>query len=242
MRYLTKIEMQDLDERMVHQYKIPLAKMMDRAARALAALVHARYPKARRMVALAGMGNNGGGVIHAARLLHEEGNELCVVLSRPELFLKPVPKVKFEKLPEEVMVGVSEEAEDEELADLLSRADVVLDGLLGYGVRCDPYGEVRRLIALANRAPTPALSFDMPSGLDPDEGAVYAPVVEADATLTLALPKKGLEAPSASPCVGELFAADIGVPEVWFTQEEMSRPPYGKSGYCKITPHTVPEA
>lgn len=237
MRYLTKIEMQDLDERMIHQYKIPLAKMVDYAARALVALLRARYPRARRVVALAGVGNNGGGIIHAARLLYEEGCEVCVVLSRPELFLKPVPKVKFEKLPDEVMVGVSEEAEDDELADLLARADVILDGLLGYGIEGNPEGEVARLIRLANQAGTPILSLDLPSGLDPDEGAVYSPVIQADATLTLALPKKGLAAPSMPPCAGNLFVADIGVPEIWFIQEGVARPEYESGGYVALAPY-----
>ncbi len=226
---------------MVHQYKIPLAKMVDRAARALTALQRARYPTARRVAALAGPGNNGAGAIRAAHILQEEGSEVCVVLSRPELFLKPVPKVKFEKLPDTTMMGVSEDATDEELTALMERADVVVDGLLGYGVQGEPYGEVRRLIALANKVATPVLALDMPSGLDPDEGAVHAPVMEADATLALALPKKGLQDPSALPYVGDLYVADIGVPEVWFAQEEVPRPPYGEDGYCKIAAHRMVE-
>ena len=52
----------------------------------------------------------------------------------------------------------------------------------------------------------------MPSGVDATTGTVHTPVVRADATMTLALPKDGLGADLAAEAVGALFLADIGVP------------------------------
>jgi hypothetical protein len=68
------------------------------------------------------------------------------------------------------------------------------------------------LIRWSNIAPAPVLALDTPSGVDADTGTVLAPAVMAAATLTLALPKRGLAAPGAAACVGELYLADIGVP------------------------------
>ncbi len=85
-----------------------------------------------------------------------------------------------------------------------------------------------------NAHAAPVLSLDLPSGLEATSGTVFDPCVRADATLALALPKTGLWAPGARRVSGELYLADIGVPqEVYarlglhvgpiFTREEIVR-------------------
>ena len=56
------------------------------------------------------------------------------------------------------------------------------------------------------------MSLELPSGLHPDTGIPANPSIRASATLTLALPKKGLLTAKARPRVGEVYLADIGVP------------------------------
>jgi NAD(P)H-hydrate epimerase len=68
------------------------------------------------------------------------------------------------------------------------------------------------MIIWANNQSTPTLSLDTPSGLDTATGTISNPTIKATATMTLALPKQGLRAPTAIPYVGELYLADIGVP------------------------------
>jgi NAD(P)H-hydrate epimerase len=68
------------------------------------------------------------------------------------------------------------------------------------------------LIRWANSQRAPILALDVPSGMDAGSGTVYEPVIRASATLTLALPKKGLRMPGAEALVGELYLADISVP------------------------------
>ena len=58
----------------------------------------------------------------------------------------------------------------------------------------------------------PILSLDVPSGIDTGTGTVYEPAIRATATMTLALPKRGLGPPGAEALVGELYLADISVP------------------------------
>ena len=65
---------------------------------------------------------------------------------------------------------------------------------------------------------TPIVSLDVPSGIDSTEGVVRNPSVVANATLTLAAPKVGLSAPQALPNIGELYVADIGVPDWVYLQ------------------------
>lgn len=57
------------------------------------------------------------------------------------------------------------------------------------------------------------LALDLPSGLDGDSGEALDPTIRATETLTLALPKRGLLAFAARPWVGQLYLADISVPE-----------------------------
>ena len=113
MQEVSKVQMEDLDQRLIHQYHIPLVTSMEMAGRALVALIKERYPKAGRILVLVGTGNVGGYGLVVARLLQEAGHETRLILTRPEMLLKVVPKEQFEKLPVDTMLGVSEEAEDE---------------------------------------------------------------------------------------------------------------------------------
>ena len=86
-------------------------------------------------------------------------------------------------------------------------ADVTIDALIGYSLRGAPRGRTAELIAqLADRT---IVALDTPSGLDVTTGTTPGAFVTADATLTLALPKRGLRDAAA---VGSLFLADISVP------------------------------
>jgi NAD(P)H-hydrate epimerase len=89
---------------------------------------------------------------------------------------------------------------------------MVLDGLIGYSLRGAPRGAAAELIRWANGQRTPILALDVPSGIDAGTGTVYEPAIRASATLTLALPKKGLRLPGVEALVGELYLADISVP------------------------------
>jgi NAD(P)H-hydrate epimerase len=90
--------------------------------------------------------------------------------------------------------------------------DLIVDGVIGYSLSGAPRGGAAQLIAWANEQGTPVLSLDAPSGLDSTSGAAFEPAVRAAATLTLALPKHGLQMPGSAEYVGELYLADISVP------------------------------
>jgi NAD(P)H-hydrate epimerase len=105
-----------------------------------------------------------------------------------------------------VPIGAANTVESVEAADL------VLDGVIGYSLRGAPRGDARTLIDWANAQSSPVLSLDSPSGIDTTTGTVFDPAIRATATMTLALPKEGLRAPSVQAHIGELYLADISVP------------------------------
>ena len=51
-------------------------------------------------------------------------------------------------------------------ADSLSPPELIIDGLIGYGITGEPRGAVAQLIQWANGVTAPILALDLPSGLD----------------------------------------------------------------------------
>ena len=116
------------------------------------------------------------------------------------------------------------------------RADLILDGLVGYGLHGTPRGRVAELIDWANTQPTPTLALDVPSGFDARNGTIHNPVIHADATLTLALPKTFLAAKRHEHVAGALYLADISVPPALYTllPKPLVVPPFAQSDVLRL--------
>jgi NAD(P)H-hydrate epimerase len=202
---LTTEQMIEVDRLMISDYGIELIQMMENAGRNLADLTRRLLGTSlygRPVCVLCGRGNNGGGGMVAARHLHNRAADVHVIRLIGEL--KDVPAKQWNILEN---MGVRNEPYYD-----LSKADIIIDALIGYGLVGDPRPEVAVLIEKANSTEKPVLALDAPSGLDTTTGEPGRPTVRADATMSLALPKTGLMSESAQPFVGELYLADIGVP------------------------------
>ncbi len=209
--FLTREQMTEVDRAMVDDYGIDLIQMMENAGHNLARLARELFfsgdVRQSKVCILAGSGGNGGGALVAARRLHNYGAQVQVFLTRPEGQLATVTARQLVIL-KRIGVPIYEASEIR-----LSRpTDLVIDGIIGYSLRGAPRGSAVTLINWANQQKKPILSLDIPSGLDSNNGKIYAPVIQAMATMTLALPKEGLRSPGARKYVGDLFLADISVP------------------------------
>ncbi len=100
--------------------------------------------------------------------------------------------------------------------------NLIVDGIIGYSLKGAPRGAAAQLIQWANAQNVPTLALDAPSGIDTTTGTVFDPAIQATATLTLALPKAGLQAPGVEACVGELYLDDISVPPALYTKPVLS--------------------
>jgi NAD(P)H-hydrate epimerase len=206
---LTTEQMTEVDRLMIEEYNIQLIQMMENAGRHLA-------EQARRMlggnvidrsiVVLCGGGNNGGGGMVAARNLHNWGVHVYIKLAGDESRLKDVPAHQWGILQN---MGIPRAGSAN---DLTIKPDLIIDAIIGYGLRGDPHGEPAKWIEWANDQDAPILALDTPSGLDTTTGVPGTPVINAAATLTLALPKVGLTTLQAKPYVGQLYLADISIP------------------------------
>ena len=212
---VTAAQMAEADRVASEELGIPLAVLMENASRQVAAAARALLGsvEGKRVVALAGNGNNGGDALGAARHLLGWGADARVALSGAPDRLRELARAQHDILVKlGVPIATAAESGAEAIGEELADADLVLDGLLGYSVSGAPHGAVAELIAAAERSGVPVLAIDLPSGLDPDDGMPLGTAIAARATVTLALPKLGLTLPSARRYVGELLLADIGIP------------------------------
>ncbi len=193
---LTSDEMLEVDRIMIEEVGIDLARMMENAGRNLADVVIELFHPG-SVTVLAGSGGNGGGVLVAARHLINRGVTVHVAGTRSIERLTPVTGDQAAILGR---MGVSVEEEPVE-------ADVVLDGIIGYSLSGPPTGRAREFIEWS--ANQRVVSLDVPSGLDATSGTAPGACVAAEATMTLALPKRGL---MGHPSTGRMFLADISVP------------------------------
>jgi NAD(P)H-hydrate epimerase len=207
MPTLTIEQMREVDRLMEEDYGISPEQMMENAGLSLAVLARDEFLKGncrnRGVMVLAGTGGNGAGAMVCARRLHNWGARVRVILPKPVHEYQGVPRRQLETLQKMGIVLLDAPAKNTEL---------LIDGLIGYGLSGDPYGRTADLIQWANRQILPILSLDVPSGLNSDTGEPGHPCIHASATLAVALPKAGLMQPIARAQVGELFLTDISVP------------------------------
>ncbi len=213
-------QMVEVDRLMIEEYQIQLIQMMENAGRNLAELSRRWLGgdvRGKRIAVLCGPGNNGGGGMTAARHLHNWGADVRLKVIAAPGRLKAVPAQQLDIL---AAMGISQM----EMIDLTT-ADLILDAMIGYALTGNPRGAAAEWIARVNESGRPVLALDTPSGLDTTTGAPGNPCVRAAATLTLALPKRGLVAPAAKPHVGELYLADISVPPELYARLGIAVPP-----------------
>jgi len=176
---------------------VPSASLMDHAAAALEAAIVRDFPRALsgRIAILCGPGNNGG-----------DGKVLA-----KKLEARRVPVFVVEA------AGLDAAAWQALRADVLA-CDLLVDAVFGTGLLRPLRGSVREIILDLNQQFTgPVLAADLPSGLGADgEGpadAGDAVVLRATATVTFAVPKRGLYLSRHAASVGRLTVAPIGIPE-----------------------------
>lgn len=210
---LSRKQMIDVDRTMITKMGIELIQMMENAGRNLAELTRKNFINGnistKNIIILAGSGGNGGGVFVAARHLSNWGADVSVYLGKPLADFSDVPFKQLQILKKMKIKIYNKKPEDN-----LAHADVILDGLIGYNLNGSPRGRMAKMIEWANHRSEMIISLDVPSGLEVDTGFAHNPTVEASATMTLALPKTGLISSQASDYVGDLYLADIGVPEI----------------------------
>lgn len=216
---VTAAQMSEIDRITIEDFQIPVEVLMENASRQIADAVRAFLGGSvagKRVIALVGSGNNGGDAAGALRHLLNWGARVSAEFTGPQDRMRETTQRQLRRilLATKANTAIVHDASQNGLRDL--GADVLIDGLLGYSAHGAPREPVAALIDAANASHLPIVAVDLPSGIDPDSGAVPGTAIRAVATVTLALPKPGLLAPWAHDYVGDLLLADIAVPHAAF--------------------------
>jgi ADP-dependent NAD(P)H-hydrate dehydratase / NAD(P)H-hydrate epimerase len=168
---------------------------------------------------LCGPGNNGGDGFVAARRLARAGAAVIAVLVAGE----PRPGTpdaarNWDRLDREPGLTRIHAPVARDLAILgqgIERSSVVVDALLGTGVRGTLRDPIRTAVETINRArgaQIPVVAVDTPTAVDLSSGEPSDPVVRADMTVTFHRPKTGLLTRRGAALAGRVLVAPIGIP------------------------------
>lgn len=198
---LTTAEMAEADRLTIAGGK-PGIELMEQAGIAVADVV-VDVAAGRRVVVVAGPGNNGGDGFVVARHLAARGYAARVSFVGDRGRLKGDAATAAARWS-----GPVDEAAPGQLAD----CDIIVDALFGAGLDRPVDGLARAMIEAMNAAAAPVVAVDLPSGINGTSGAVMGAAVKAVTTVTFFRRKPGhLLLPGRLPC-GEVIVADIGIP------------------------------
>lgn len=171
--------------------------MMENAGHGIADFIVNKFKnrlKNEKIVVLCGTGNNGGDGFVASRHLTCYAADITVILiGLPSFIRSEEANINWKILEKMDSIKIIFGKDlNEDIKAKITKADIIIDGIFGTGIR----GEIRypnnHAIDLINSSRAYILSIDVPSGLDPDTGQVHEKCVKADATVTFHRMKRGL--------------------------------------------------
>ncbi|MFD8001793.1 NAD(P)H-hydrate dehydratase [Streptomyces mirabilis] len=185
--------------------RLPEGALMQRAAAGLAAacadLLGRVYGS--RIVLLVGSGDNGGDALYAGARLARRGAGVSAVLLVPERTHGAGLAALRRAGGTVAGSGAAEE--------LILRADLVVDGIVGIGGKGGLRPEAVPLAAYAADSRAAVVAVDLPSGIEADTGEVLGTAVRADLTVTFGTHKPGLLIDPGREYAGSVRLVDIGL-------------------------------
>lgn len=187
--------------------------LMENAGKAIYLEALKTFNKFSKVAILCGKGNNGGDGFVAARHLLAAG-------FKPRIFLAGrIKEVKGEagvnlavlrKLGKKVTI-ISQDNLDV-VKEAIFKCDLIIDALLGVGLKGELRGLIRELIGFVNAAKGFVLSVDIPSGLDATSGRALGVCVNADKTVTFIRRKTGMLKKQGQKYCGKILVENLGLP------------------------------
>lgn len=213
MKIFNTKSIKELDEATCEAQGIDSLTLMERASNAVVREVTSRFLPSRRIVAMAGPGNNGGDALAVCRILAEQGftdieiylfnvnGKLSAECEEQKKRVEEIESIKFT----EVIQAFS--------PPHLSEEDVVIDGLFGSGLREPLSGGFASVARLVNESGAYIVSIDIPSGLAGEWNAEtkHRNIVHASLTLTFQFPKLSFFFAEHADILGEWKILDIDI-------------------------------
>jgi hydroxyethylthiazole kinase-like uncharacterized protein yjeF len=203
--------------------------MMENAGRGLAEVILDRFGflDESGILGLVGSGNNGGDTLVALTHLLSEGWPAAAYIVRPRDENDPLVEGVLRAGGK--VISAAEDKRGRQLTKLLHEYGLLLDGVLGTGIKLPLRGEVAKILqkvrdfVLENAEAPLVVAVDCPSGVDCDTGAAAPEAIKADLTVTMAAVKQGLVSFPAFELVGDLEVVGIGLDEKMPAWQKLNR-------------------
>jgi NAD(P)H-hydrate epimerase len=217
MKYVTVDEMIAI-EKEANSIGLSYDQMMENAGKSLADVILDEYSqyKEQGILGLVGSGNNGGDTLVALYHLLQAGWNAAAYIIRPRSLEDELTR-RFVNAGGKVF-DIKNDKNLQRLAELIKCNSVLLDGVLGTGIKlplktelADVFFYINKTISALDNKPI-VIAVDCPSGVDCDSGAAAPECLPADLTITMAAVKGGLLKFPAYKLLGDLKLVGIGLP------------------------------
>lgn len=189
---------------------VPTRLLMENAGAAIARIIVEKLNiKKGNVVIFAGKGGNAGDGFVAARHLAHYGFMVKILLFYNIVEIKNKDALEnliiLKRMDRSISITKSYLQSNQHV-----EADVLIDGLLGVGLKPPLREPIKSAIRMFNRSKGVKVAIDVPTGIDPDTGSRAEEYVKANYTITFHDIKPGLL--KAKDATGEIIVANIGIP------------------------------
>ncbi|MHA1409217.1 MAG: NAD(P)H-hydrate dehydratase [Candidatus Odinarchaeia archaeon] len=214
MEYMRPEEMRALELNTAY-LGITLLTLMENAGRGAYEEIKRRFEiKDKKIVVLCGTGNNGGDGFVLSRQLSQHAHVEVILLGDPNRIIKYEAKTNWEiikNLGLKIKIHIIKNKNDlRKIKRLIKESDIIIDAILGTGVKGKLREPISTAIDLINNAGKTVISIDIPTGLDPSTGEVLDKAIKPKLTITFHKPKTGLK--NTVIPIGELVVVPISIP------------------------------
>lgn len=214
MKILTDTQIKEADLFTIENEPISSIDLMERASYKISEWINTNIDKNTPLLFLIGKGNNGGDGLAVARILHSQGYNCSIYLAYEPDVLSKDCALNLTRLPS----GIKKENTINP-----SEATIIIDALLGTGVKGEIKEPLLSIIKKVNSLTNRVISLDLPSGMMTEFDNKEQSTIKADITLTLQFPKLAMLLPEKGNYCGEIKILPIGLNKEYI---EQSSSPY----------------
>lgn len=164
-----------------------------------------------KILVVAGPGKNGGDALVIGEKLHKIGFNISVILIGKEDIQCDELIVMCSRLMS-LGVNLVRVCDTEmEYSNIIENSTVIIDGLLGIGIKRDIEGCYKKFVNAVNDSYAKVISVDLPSGINANNGMKMGVAIKASDTLVVQTYKQGNLLNDALDYNGNIHLVDCGI-------------------------------
>ena len=214
LRLCSREESREIDEVTIRDYGMAGSVLMEIAGLKASEIIKEHVGPGSHGIYFCGKGNNAGDAFVIARYLTDLPNhQITIVLAAGSEQLSNDAQTNFSLLKKLAEHNPRIEIVDKASDDLISRADYIIDGMIGTGLNSDLRDPLLSCAEQINRSHSTIFALDIPTGLDCDSGEILGSCVNSDHTITFGTNKIGFYLGSGPDVTGQIHFVELPFPE-----------------------------